>query len=169
MPRGVFTQRDKQRLDALLLKRDIRENYITVKEAAVKLGISESRVRQLCRDRRLESITLLRTVWVAKKGLGHVLLHGYSVNEQQAWDIRQAQELQVTVPWALTRDMRLRGACVVCGKVMGTVASFTEGDWRRFPVRHYPPKVGEGRRKRCEGSKVPAVGWGSQKVENELN
>lgn len=40
------------------------ENYITLKEAAAKWGISERRIRILCTDNRIEGASKMGPMWV---------------------------------------------------------------------------------------------------------
>lgn len=42
----------------------IMENYITLKEAAAKWGISERRIRILCTDNRIEGASKMGPIWV---------------------------------------------------------------------------------------------------------
>lgn len=39
-------------------------NYITLKEAAAKWGISERRIRTLCTDNRIEGVSKMGPMWV---------------------------------------------------------------------------------------------------------
>lgn len=42
----------------------IMENYITLKEAAAKWGISERRIRNLCTENRIEGASKMGPIWV---------------------------------------------------------------------------------------------------------
>ena len=66
------------------------ENYITLSEAAKKWGISESRIRTLCSEGRIDGVTRFGRSWAipenAKKPVDHRIKSGKYIKNKNLDD-----------------------------------------------------------------------------------
>jgi len=168
--RTKWTQEDESRFLTMQGTRLLADVTYTTAEAAKILGISRKTVWTLCVSGKLlfyrlngnsigvvkQSVRDYQEQRGTKTGRGH-----YRLTKNQKNELENLRRIGEWPSWAEDRDMRIRAVCRVCGQTVGTEGKRGEVD--RYPVLHYPPRsrVMPGMvRRRCEGMKTPAIGWG---------